>query len=224
MSTLAAQINSQDIGCTNRVVFYLSTSVLHIVADVIIAILPIPLVLKIKGPLIYRISLLGALMLGLLATIACAGRLVILVEAYRSKGYFYQYATMINTWSYTECALGIIGASIPALKPVLRKIFQVLGAAGWTNASCTGPQDRSGQSGSLPYHVAIEENKRRINDLDLVETGATKDSQCSMSDSKPRTDSSGSSSARTQATLTTRPEVSVPLAAKLRMSGCNSTC
>ncbi|KAF3182744.1 hypothetical protein EYR41_005243 [Orbilia oligospora] len=215
--------DAKDVGCINRIVFFLSTSVLHIFADIVIAILPIPLVLKIRGPLIYRISLLGVLMLGLLATIACVGRLVILVEAYQGKGFFYQYATMINTWSYCECALGIIGASVPALKPVLRKIFQILGAAGWTNASCTGPQERSGQSGSLPYHIAIEENKRRIKNLHLAEAGDLQDSKCSKSVSKTRTDSSGSGSARTQSPLTTRQEVSIPLAAKLRMSGCSDT-
>ncbi|KAF3208160.1 hypothetical protein TWF679_007800 [Orbilia oligospora] len=63
--------DAKDGGCINRIVFFLSTSVLHIFAGIVIAILPIPLVLKIRGPLIYRISLLGVLMLGLLATIAC---------------------------------------------------------------------------------------------------------------------------------------------------------
>ncbi|KAF3187116.1 hypothetical protein TWF788_002694 [Orbilia oligospora] len=252
--------DAKDGGCINRIVFFLSTSVLHIFADIVIAILPIPLVLKIRGPLIYRISLLGVLMLGLLATIAwyvsficisdfphpqlspqihililatriskvevntdSVGRLVILVEAYQRNGFFYQYATMINTWSYCECALGIIGASVPALKPVLRKMFQILGAAGWTSASYTGPQERSGQSGSLPCHIAIEENKRRIKNLHLAEAGDLHDSKCSKSDSKTRTDSSGSGSARTQSTLTTRQEVSIPLAAKLRMSGCSDS-
>ncbi|KAK6510585.1 hypothetical protein TWF506_009688 [Arthrobotrys conoides] len=130
---------------------------------------------------------------------------------------------MINTWSYSECALGIIGASVPALKPVLRKIFQILGGTRWTNSSGGGPQDRSGQSGSLPHHIAIEENKRRINNLHLAETGETENSKCLKSDSRTRTDSSGSGSAQTQSTLIARPEVSAPLAAKLRMSGCRNT-
>ncbi|KAK6353981.1 hypothetical protein TWF730_008401 [Orbilia blumenaviensis] len=126
---------------------------------------------------------------------------------------------MINTWSFSECALGIIGASVPALKPVLRKIFQTLGVAGWSTTSRTGLQDLSGQSGNLPYQLAPEEDKRRTNGLHLAETRETEATKCSKSDSKTRTDSSGSGSAQTQSTLVTRPEVPVPLAAKLRVSG-----
>ncbi|KAK6529448.1 hypothetical protein TWF281_008621 [Arthrobotrys megalospora] len=214
--------NATDNGCIHRPSFFIATSVLHIVADIIIAILPIPLVMKIRGPLMYRVGLIGVLMLGLLATAACIGRLVVLIEANRQGEYFYKYATMVNTWSFSECALGIIGASIPALKPIFRKVCQILGASGWSTANCTSPQDHSGQSESLPYRIAVEGNKRRINDLHLAEAGEKEDgSKCSKSDS--RTNSSRSGSAQTQTIPTARPSVTVPLAAKLRVSGCNTT-
>ncbi|EPS44804.1 hypothetical protein H072_1217 [Dactylellina haptotyla CBS 200.50] len=203
-----------DSGCVNRPAFFIATSVLHIFSDIIIAVLPIPLVMRLRGPLLYRVGLASILMLGLLATAACAGRLAVLIEANEPNSFFYQLSTSVNTWSYAECSLGMVGAAVPALKPICRSVCKVLGGSGWSTASCTNPQE-SDPSRSLPYRVAAEENRQRINNFHLEDLEINRDmdmlsSKCSKYEY--RTNSSARGSAQTDIEV----NLPTPLAVRLR--------
>lgn len=113
-----------------------SYPVVNIVTDFLLALLPVPLIWKLQMPLQARIGLVGILSLGL---IAAATGIVRQVQSATDKSTeFYTY-DWYSFWNFMELDLGIIAASLPALKPLFGSFFsQVKAMTGRSTTKMSG--------------------------------------------------------------------------------------
>ncbi|GAB7359887.1 hypothetical protein MBLNU230_g7415t1 [Neophaeotheca triangularis] len=100
----------------------LLNSVINIVTDFIFALLPIPIIVKLQTNLRTKVVLGFILSLGL---VACAAAIV---KAYKQATFFDHpdpfWGYEFFVWNSLELYLGIIAASLPALKPLFSAVLQ----------------------------------------------------------------------------------------------------
>lgn len=111
--------------CYNPTVLWFFSAGFNLVTDCVIWILPIPFVLNLQSmPVKRRLELVGIFSIGIMAIIASAVRLWVLVEW--SSGFEKQGLNSGNLliWGQVEQHAGIISASIPFLRPLVRKTFR----------------------------------------------------------------------------------------------------
>lgn len=105
MITAAKLIN---ICCTNL-------TVIHIITDVLLALLPIPLIWGLQMNTRARISLIAVLSVGVFAAIAGIIR--------QLNADPLDEHDLYSIWNFIELHLGIIAATCPALKPLFSRLF-----------------------------------------------------------------------------------------------------
>lgn len=93
--------------------------VIHILSDILLALLPTPLIWRLQMVRRARFTLVAVLSVGILAAIAGIIRQV-------SVGPLDEYGAY-SIWNFTELHLGIIAASLPALKPIFKKFIETIG-------------------------------------------------------------------------------------------------
>lgn len=103
--------------CINTTAFFYFTSGFNIITDVWILCLPIKTLRSIKRPQGEKYTLIGIFTIGMLATIMSIVRLHSIYTYTLSEDPF-RDAIKINLWSIIEVNIGILCASVPALKPV----------------------------------------------------------------------------------------------------------
>jgi len=110
--------------------------VVNIVTDFLLALLPIPLIWKLQMPVHARIGLVGILSFGLVAAAVGIVRQVQSATVKLTEFYTYDWYTF---WNFLELDLGIVAASLPALKPLFGSFFsQVKAMTGFTNTKISG--------------------------------------------------------------------------------------
>lgn len=108
-------------------------TVIHIITDILLALRPIPLIWELKINTRARISLIAILSVGILAAIAGIIRQVSVGPLDEQDSY--------AIWNFIELHLGIIAASLPALKPLFLRLFDSIQTAtdtGFTTRHKTG--------------------------------------------------------------------------------------
>ncbi|KAI1175284.1 hypothetical protein F4777DRAFT_335884 [Nemania sp. FL0916] len=109
--------------CVDRAAVFLSTLVSNLIFDVLILIMPIPVVLRLHLPRKDRFGVLGMFLLG--ATVVAVGiaRLIQLLEVNSQYLYFYTDETYYTSpaffWANIELAIAVVSACLPTLKPIL---------------------------------------------------------------------------------------------------------
>ncbi|KAH7355513.1 hypothetical protein BKA66DRAFT_430231 [Pyrenochaeta sp. MPI-SDFR-AT-0127] len=106
--------------CINTTAFFYTTSSVHIALDIWIIMLPISTLLKVQRPGGEKLALIVIFSLGIFSCIASIVRLHSIRIYTESKDPFYD-AVPINVWSMVEVNMGILCASIPALKALFSK-------------------------------------------------------------------------------------------------------
>jgi hypothetical protein len=96
-------------------------AVIHIVTDILLALLPSPLIWSLQLGKRARISLIAILSVGIFAAVAG-----IIRQA--SVGPLDEHDTY-SIWNFIELHLGIIAASLPALKPLFAQFFDTIRGA-----------------------------------------------------------------------------------------------
>ncbi|KAJ6196215.1 hypothetical protein J3E72DRAFT_396138 [Bipolaris maydis] len=96
----------------------LFNGVIHILSDILLALLPTPLIWRLQMVRRARFTLVAVLSVGILAAIAGIIRQV-------SVGPLDEYGAY-SIWNFTELHLGIIAASLPALKPIFKKFVETI--------------------------------------------------------------------------------------------------
>lgn len=96
-------------------------TVIHILTDVLLALLPTLLIWRLHMVRRVRLSLIAVLSIGILAAIAGIIRQV-------SAGPLDEYDAY-SIWNLVELHLGIVAASLPALKRIFIKVFETIGSA-----------------------------------------------------------------------------------------------
>ncbi|RDW74795.1 hypothetical protein BP6252_05937 [Coleophoma cylindrospora] len=102
-------------------------AVYTIVTDVIILVLPIPILSSLKRTLAQKVSLLGVFMVGILATIASGVRVWTCKIYTTSKDPIYDIAP-INIWTFIELNLAMGCACGPALKAIATRLWDRINA------------------------------------------------------------------------------------------------
>lgn len=117
--------------CYNPVILWYFSACWNLFTDCIVWILPIPFVLNLSTmPIKRRLGLAGVFSVGIMAIVASSVRLYVLVQW--NSGWIEQGMNTANLliWGQVEQHAGIISASIPFLRPLVRKLKQC----------CVGPR------------------------------------------------------------------------------------
>ncbi|TDZ67526.1 hypothetical protein CTRI78_v002834 [Colletotrichum trifolii] len=139
--------------CINTTAFFYFTSGFNIVTDIWILVLPIKTLMGILRPRKEKIALVIIFGAGALATITSIIRLHT-IYTYTLAEDLFKESILVNVWSVLEINIGIICASVPALKPLFTP--RALREATDRNKRRTGyqyhSQERSGfnSNGSRP--------------------------------------------------------------------------
>ncbi|EPS41737.1 hypothetical protein H072_4340 [Dactylellina haptotyla CBS 200.50] len=132
--------------CIDRSASFIAGGVLIVVTDVMVLLLPIPIIWKLKLPIRSRLGVIGIFSLGLFACIASVNRIILASEVTGSDNGDITYTNAINgsgTWSLLEVNIGIIASCVPAIKALFINSPERTG----TNRSRTNQSGRSGRSG-----------------------------------------------------------------------------
>ncbi|TDZ13837.1 Satratoxin biosynthesis SC1 cluster protein 4 [Colletotrichum spinosum] len=149
-----------DVGsCVDAIAFYLTFSSLTIVFDVVIMLLPFPLILKSQIQRRKKVVLLSLFVLGVFITVIQALR----IQTIRNLVNYLDSARTIQ-WSIIETDIGIIIACVPTLAPLV-KFFAERTRSG-TNGGASGGQKpgsryalqtwRTGRSGMQPLSAGVD--------------------------------------------------------------------
>jgi hypothetical protein len=110
--------------CFNLTALYFSQSALNVFSDLFILVLPLPVLVKLRMPMIERICLLIVFSVGLLAPIAASFRLWILYLWHDAPPDVSRYyGGYILFWDAIELNTAIICGSAPSLQPLFRCVF-----------------------------------------------------------------------------------------------------
>ncbi|CAO2651442.1 Nn.00g040120.m01.CDS01 [Neocucurbitaria sp. VM-36] len=106
--------------CINTTALFYSTSSVNIAVDIWILVLPVTTLLKVRRPGREKLALIVIFSLGIFSCIASIVRLHAIRIYTESKDPFFD-SVPINLWSMVEVNMGILCASIPALKALFSK-------------------------------------------------------------------------------------------------------
>ncbi|KAK4115452.1 hypothetical protein N656DRAFT_694574, partial [Canariomyces notabilis] len=106
--------------CVNINAFYLANAAVNILTDLLTYTLPIPLVLKLQVPKRQKISLAVIFGLGLLACVSSIIRITYIPQMLASTDQTWTIAGAMY-WSVIETNVGILAASIPSYKPLVKR-------------------------------------------------------------------------------------------------------
>lgn len=128
-SGCSTQVRKHNPGCCNPPALICYT-VVNITTDLILAIVPIPLIWKLQLNIQARISLVAILSLGLFAAVAGIIKQTNANQFRDPEPYIKDTYTI---WNFLELWIGIIAASLPALKPLFSWFYDT--ARGITKGS-----------------------------------------------------------------------------------------
>ncbi|KAF1964546.1 hypothetical protein BU23DRAFT_492296 [Bimuria novae-zelandiae CBS 107.79] len=112
-----------SIECLNNV--GAAHAALNILSDVIVVILPIPLVHQLHLPLRQKITVAVLMTLGSFCVVASIGRIAFIADIHGNPDITYVEAR-VGVWSAVELNVGILGASLARLKPFVQRYFPSL--------------------------------------------------------------------------------------------------
>lgn len=146
-------------GCINILNFNFFNASFGILTDVVLALLPIPLLLELQVNTQKKIALAVVFSFGLIAIAGTIGRLASTVTWSRSPDFTWTF-TPILLWTAVECNVAIISASLPSLRPLFK---QVLGAA----------TSRNGSFGRSGGKSADRSSSHRLDEMNSKKSGYT---------------------------------------------------
>ncbi|KAI4722973.1 hypothetical protein E4T48_00769 [Aureobasidium sp. EXF-10727] len=108
--------------CLGTRTYWLSVTAVNIVLDFAVLALPMPVISRLKLPKRQKIALVGVFLLGFFTCAVSVVRLVLVHNAYARHDFTASSAEAV-TWSMVEANVGIICASLLALKPLIVYLF-----------------------------------------------------------------------------------------------------
>ncbi|KAG9697420.1 ribosomal protein L27, partial [Aureobasidium melanogenum] len=108
--------------CLSTRTYWVSVTAVNIVLDFAVLALPMPVISRLKLPKKQKIGLVGVFLLGFFTCAVSVVRLVLVHNAYVRHDFTASSAEAV-TWSMVEANVGIICASLLALKPLMAYLF-----------------------------------------------------------------------------------------------------
>ncbi|OJD25821.1 hypothetical protein ACJ73_02808 [Blastomyces percursus] len=143
--------------CMSRDALWLSTAIAHIVTDIILLAMPMPILIRLNLPKRQRIGLVLVLALGGFVCITSGLRLESVRQVATSADMIQSNAAA-SSWSAVECNVAIICCSLPTLRPLITRIFPNIsskGSRGYAGGS-------KGKSRCLPRWFGSQESRGTI--------------------------------------------------------------
>ncbi|KAK3897915.1 hypothetical protein C8A05DRAFT_19414 [Staphylotrichum tortipilum] len=104
--------------CDKRLWFWMAHGVIHVVTDVLIFIMPLPLLNTLRLPPLHKMVLIGVFSLGFCTCVISAIRLTTLPASLRDPDISWTSATTVF-WSVGEVTCSTVCLCIPTLRPLL---------------------------------------------------------------------------------------------------------
>ncbi|KAL5344158.1 integral membrane protein Pth11-like protein [Aspergillus crustosus] len=132
--------------------FYIANGAANVATDLLILVVPIPLVLGLQMRLVQKLLVLGIFMLGIVVCVASVIRIYYLIPLYHDLDTTWIQAN-IYVWSTVEPCVGILCACLPTLQPLVRLcIKKILGSSAthgrWGNSTSKGVSSGAKHLGS----------------------------------------------------------------------------
>ncbi|KAK4153781.1 hypothetical protein C8A00DRAFT_15023 [Chaetomidium leptoderma] len=145
--------------CDQRLWFWMSHGVIHVITDLMIFIMPLPLLRTLPLPPLHKFVLIGVFSLGFFTCAISCIRLTTLRSSLRDPDVTWTAATTMF-WSLGEVTCSIVCLCIPTLRPLLGDIFS--GRRGDENIMQRGSRGFAFDAISLPSSVERQSpNPRR---------------------------------------------------------------
>ncbi|KAF2665481.1 hypothetical protein BT63DRAFT_66879 [Microthyrium microscopicum] len=111
-------------GCTNEDIRLLLATVVNIITDIMVVLMPIPIIMKLHFPLREKITLGILMCLGMVATVASIVRTVVMSQSLNTLRYDTTWNSFVVwIWLSLECNLAIICISVPVLRVLARRLL-----------------------------------------------------------------------------------------------------
>jgi hypothetical protein len=111
--------------CIQVVPYYYTISVTDTLTDVIIMILPLPIIWNLHMPLKQRLAVAGMFLLGAIVIGASLARLIVFIQVGQElQTQFHNityHTTPVFSWSIVEASLSVISACLPTLRPIFMR-------------------------------------------------------------------------------------------------------
>ncbi|KAF2841338.1 hypothetical protein M501DRAFT_905721, partial [Patellaria atrata CBS 101060] len=115
-------INDLPGHCSDAKTYWVASASINIIMDFVIWILPMPLISQLHLPLRHKVGLILVFALGGFVCIASIVRVAVVVTASNSNNFLRSGVAAI-TWSAVEANVGIVCASLMAIKPLIMRFF-----------------------------------------------------------------------------------------------------
>ncbi|KXX74748.1 hypothetical protein MMYC01_209107, partial [Madurella mycetomatis] len=108
--------------CEKRVWFWIGHGIVHVVTDILILIMPLPLLKTLPLPPVQKIVLIGVFCLGFLTCVISGIRLTTIRPSLQDPDLTWTSAQTV-LWSFGEVTCSIVCLCIPTLRPLLGSCF-----------------------------------------------------------------------------------------------------
>ncbi|EAT91922.2 hypothetical protein SNOG_00427 [Parastagonospora nodorum SN15] len=164
--------------------FSFALSAVSIFSDWFCALCPIPLLWNVQIDIRVKISIIALLGLGVFASTAAIVRLTVTLNLSATTDFLY-HAMPVAAWAHAELGLGVVLANLPALRPLLEKVFSLRSTLRGSGKRVTDPSGEeayhelqdgisSKKSGSKKGTLGSEKgNETRIYGGDLADSNST---------------------------------------------------
>ncbi|MCJ1246595.1 hypothetical protein MMC30_003804 [Trapelia coarctata] len=145
--------SGSDDTCVNEVPMYLAQAYADVATDVLILVLPMPMIWKLQMPMRRKVAISGIFFLGALTVAASVAKMIVQyfvgsnLEQNPDLSY---YLTPIVYWPMIEASLGITAACLPTLRPLVSGISlasildSIRSRTSLLSSARRGSRDRSG--------------------------------------------------------------------------------
>ncbi|KKZ62461.1 hypothetical protein EMCG_03124 [[Emmonsia] crescens] len=119
-------------------VFYLGNAAANVVTDVLILLVPIPLVWKLQMPTSKKLLVCSLFLLGTFVCVVSFVRIKFMGDLARAKDVTF-ILTNIFLWSFVEPCIGIVCACLPTMRPIFQRVTRVVFGTEIGKSISTGP-------------------------------------------------------------------------------------
>lgn len=149
--------------CIDGESLYFITAIINVIYDVIIVSMPMPVIWKLQMPRSRKIGISGIILLGAIVILASIVRLVY-VKTLKTYDLLWD-AVDIGIWSAVEPNVGVLGACLPVMTPLFKKIKEMSTKKSFGDSSDSGwnhTRLEENQAGAIPIQPQQQWSKKSM--------------------------------------------------------------